>query len=339
MTPNTSKVGKVTRAQLEEIAKDQGPGPDRRRSGCGRAHDRRQRPQHGHRRGGRLTWPNEPSAPRRIRKRYRDRHAVRGRTMRWPWSRNCASAKFDESVDVAVNLGVDPRKSDQVVRGSDRAAARHRQGGPRRRVRAGRQRREGASAAGADVVGIEDLAEQMKGGDLNFDTVIATPDAMRVVGQLGRVLGPRGLMPNPKVGTVTQDVETAVQECQGPARCVSVPTRPASCIARSARPISKSTRCGKPERIAGRPEQGQAGVCQGSVPEADVGVVDHGPGRAGRSRRSTRGIDTDFRSHPAAEPEGFIKFSGRTRSLAHDPGAKDRSHQDRRWRPYRSRWP
>jgi large subunit ribosomal protein L1 len=123
--------------------------------------------------------------------------------------KNMASAKFRESVDVSVNLGVDPRKSDQVVRGS--TVLPHGTGKDVRvAVFAQGENAEKALAAGADVVGFEDLAETIKGGDLNFDTVIATPDAMRIVGQLGRVLGPRGLMPNPKVGTVTQDVETAV---------------------------------------------------------------------------------------------------------------------------------
>jgi large subunit ribosomal protein L1 len=127
--------------------------------------------------------------------------------------KECASAKFKESVDVAVNLGVDPRKSDQVVRGA--TALPHGSGKTVRvAVFAQGENADKAKAAGADVVGFEDLAEQMKGGDLNYDTVIATPDAMRVVGQLGRVLGPRGLMPNPKVGTVTQDVETAVRNAK-----------------------------------------------------------------------------------------------------------------------------
>ena len=119
-----------------------------------------------------------------------------------------ATAKFRESVDVAVNLGIDAKKSDQVVRGS--ALLPHGTGKVVRvAVFAQGQNAEKAKAAGADVVGFEDLAERMKGGEINYDTVIATPDAMRIVGQLGRVLGPRGLMPNPKVGTVTQDVETA----------------------------------------------------------------------------------------------------------------------------------
>ena len=120
-----------------------------------------------------------------------------------------ATAKFDESIDVAVNLGVDPRKSDQVVRGSVVLPA-----GTGKSVRvavfAQGDKAEAARAAGADVVGFDDLAAEVKAGNLNFDIVIATPDAMKVVGQLGQILGPRGLMPNPKVGTVTMDVTTAV---------------------------------------------------------------------------------------------------------------------------------
>lgn len=127
--------------------------------------------------------------------------------------REMASTKFKESVDVAVNLGVDPRKSDQAVRGS--TVLPHGTGKEVRvAVFAQGENADKAKAAGADVVGLDDLAESMKGGDLAYDTVIATPDTMKVVGQLGRVLGPRGLMPNPKVGTVTQDVETAVKNAK-----------------------------------------------------------------------------------------------------------------------------
>lgn len=124
-----------------------------------------------------------------------------------------ANAKFVESVDVAVNLGVDPRRSDQVVRGS--TVLPH---GTGKQVRvavfAQGAKAEEAREAGADVVGFEDLAQQMQGGDLNYDVVIATPDAMGVVGRLGPVLGPRGLMPNPRVGTVTPDVAQAVRNAK-----------------------------------------------------------------------------------------------------------------------------
>lgn len=124
-----------------------------------------------------------------------------------------STVKFNESVDVAVNLGIDPRKSDQVVRGSTVLPA-----GSGKIVRvavfAQGDKAEAAKAAGADEVGMEDLAAKMKGGDLNYDVVIASPDAMRVVGSLGQVLGPRGLMPNPKVGTVTADVAGAVKNAK-----------------------------------------------------------------------------------------------------------------------------
>ncbi|MCH8958975.1 MAG: 50S ribosomal protein L1 [Proteobacteria bacterium] len=120
-----------------------------------------------------------------------------------------ATAKFTESVDVSVNLGVDPRKSDQVVRGS--TVLPHGLGKTVRvAVFAQGDNAEKATKAGADIVGFEDLAEKIKAGELGFDVLIATPDAMRVVGPLGQILGPRGLMPNPKVGTVTADVAAAV---------------------------------------------------------------------------------------------------------------------------------
>ena len=123
--------------------------------------------------------------------------------------KDLASAKFEESVDVSVNLGVDPRKSDQMVRGSTVLP-----NGTGKKVRVAvftqGDNVKAAKQAGADVVGLEDLAESIQAGNLDFDVVIASPDAMRVVGKLGRVLGPRGLMPNPKVGTVTADVAGAV---------------------------------------------------------------------------------------------------------------------------------
>jgi large subunit ribosomal protein L1 len=127
--------------------------------------------------------------------------------------KKAATAKFDESVDVAVNLGIDAKKSDQTVRGSVVLPA-----GTGKKVRvavftAG-DKAEAARTAGADLVGLEDLAEKVKAGQMDFDVVIASPDAMRIVGQLGQILGPRGLMPNPKVGTVTPDVATAVRNAK-----------------------------------------------------------------------------------------------------------------------------
>jgi large subunit ribosomal protein L1 len=124
-----------------------------------------------------------------------------------------ATAKFDESVDVAVNLGVDASKSDQQVRGS--TVMPHGTGKTVRvAVFTGGKNQDVARAAGADIVGLEDLAEKVKAGEINFDVVIASPDAMRVVGGLGQILGPRGLMPNPKVGTVTPDVAGAVKNAK-----------------------------------------------------------------------------------------------------------------------------
>ena len=127
--------------------------------------------------------------------------------------KECATAKFDESIDVAVNLGVDAKKSDQLVRGSVVLPA-----GTGKTVRvavfAQGAKAEDAKAAGADIVGFDDLAAEIKAGNMNFDIVIATPDAMKVVGALGQILGPRGLMPNPKVGTVTMDVTTAVKNAK-----------------------------------------------------------------------------------------------------------------------------
>jgi large subunit ribosomal protein L1 len=125
----------------------------------------------------------------------------------------CAIAKFDESIDVAVQLGIDAKKSDQVVRG---AVVLPNGTGKTKRVAVFAQgaKAEEARAAGADIVGMDDLAAEIKGGNLNFDVVIASPDTMRVVGTLGQILGPRGLMPNPKVGTVTTDVATAVRNAK-----------------------------------------------------------------------------------------------------------------------------
>lgn len=127
--------------------------------------------------------------------------------------KEAATAKFGESVDVSINLGVDARKSDQVVRGS---VVLPKGTGKSVRVAVFTQgaNAEAAKAAGADIVGFEDLAERVKGGMMDFDVVIASPDAMRIVGQLGQILGPRGLMPNPKVGTVTPNVAEAVKNAK-----------------------------------------------------------------------------------------------------------------------------
>lgn len=124
-----------------------------------------------------------------------------------------STVKFDESIDISINLGIDPKKSDQVVRGATVLP-----NGTGKTVRVAvfteGENAKAAEAAGADIVGMDDLADQVKKGNLDFDVVIASPDAMRVVGQLGQILGPRGLMPNPKVGTVAADVATAVKNAK-----------------------------------------------------------------------------------------------------------------------------
>lgn len=154
-----------------------------------------------------------------ISKRYRAIKEKADRSKSYPLPdalniiKETATAKFDESIDVAVNLGIDAKKSDQAVRGSVVLPA-----GIGKTVRiavfAQGDKAKDALAAGADIVGFEDLAEQIKAGNIDFDVAIASPDAMRIVGQLGQILGPRGLMPNPKVGTVTPDVVAAVKNAK-----------------------------------------------------------------------------------------------------------------------------
>ncbi len=152
-------------------------------------------------------------------KRFKAIHAKADRTKLYPIMdalqlvKETATAKFDESVDVAINLGVDAKKSDQTVRGS---VVLPKGTGKTKRVAVFAQgdKARAAQEAGADIVGFEDLAERIKGGNIDFDIVIAAPEAMRIVGPLGQILGPRGLMPNPRVGTVTPDVVTAVKNAK-----------------------------------------------------------------------------------------------------------------------------
>lgn len=152
-------------------------------------------------------------------KRYKAIHTKADRNKLYPvldalqLIKDTATAKFDESVDVAINLGVDAKKSDQTVRGS---VVLPKGTGKTKRVAVFAQgdKAKAAADAGADIVGFDDLAERIKGGNLDFDVVIAAPEAMRIVGPLGQILGPRGLMPNPRVGTVTPDVATAVRNAK-----------------------------------------------------------------------------------------------------------------------------
>ena len=192
-----------------------------------------------------------------------------------------ATAKFNETVDCAVNLGIDAAKSDQQVRGS--TVMPHGTGKTLRvAVFTAGKNVELAKAAGADIVGMEDLAAQVKAGKINFDRVIASPDAMRVVGQLGQILGPRGLMPNPKVGTVTPDVATAVKNAK--AGQVTYRVDKAGiihCIIGKSK-FEASAAQGQPDRADQRPQQGEAGDVQGHLPEEDHRLLDHGSGRGGR---------------------------------------------------------
>jgi large subunit ribosomal protein L1 len=186
-TPNTNKVGKINRKQLEEVAKAKTPD---------------------------LTAADLDAAVRTIAGSARSMGVdVEGVDEALKLVKEFATAKFAESVDAAVNLGIDASKSDQQVRGS--TVLPHGIGkSVRVAVFTSGKNQDAARAAGADIVGLEDLAEKVKAGEMNFDVVIASPDAMRVVGQLGQILGPRGLMPNPKVGTVSPDVAGAVKNAK-----------------------------------------------------------------------------------------------------------------------------
>ena len=193
-----------------------------------------------------------------------------------------ATAKFNESVDVSVNLGVDATKSDQQVRGS--TVMPH---GTGKTVRVAvftqGKNADAAKAAGADIVGFEDLAEKVKAGQIDFDVVIASPDAMRIVGQLGQILGPRGLMPNPESGHGDAERGGSREECQ--VRTGSLPNRQGRHHSRANRPRQfRADRAeGKPSRVGDRSAEDQAGDLEGHLPKEIDRVLDHGSGRGGRS--------------------------------------------------------
>ena len=192
-----------------------------------------------------------------------------------------AKAKFDETVEVAMNLGVDPRHADQMVRGVCQLP-----NGSGRTVRvavfARGAKADEARTAGADVVGAEDLVEQVQGGKIDFDRCIATPDMMPLVGRLGKVLGPRGLMPNPKVGTVTQDVASAVRDAKGGA--VEFRVEKAGIVQAGVGKASFDEHAARREHQGLRRcrAEGAAGRRQGHLPPPHRGLLDHGPGRQGR---------------------------------------------------------
>ena len=259
---------------------DQAAGSHGRRSGCRRAHHRGQRAQHGRGSGGRVSmsiakrekaWHDEARARQAISggrsgeagQGIRHREVQRGGRRRGESRHRC-----EQVGPAGARLDGD--------------AARHRQDRARRGVHL-RQERGAAKAAGADIVGLEDLAAKVKAGEINFDCVIASPDAMRVVGQLGQILGPRGLMPNPKVGTVTPDVATAVKNAKSgqvhyrvdKAGIVHCTIGKASFEAERAE--------GEPAGADRGPAEGKARGVQGHVSEARHAVLDHGARRGGRS--------------------------------------------------------
>ena len=191
-----------------------------------------------------------------------------------------AKAKFRESVDVAVNLGIDASKSDQQVRGS--TVMPHGIGkAVRVAVFTSGKNQDAARAAGADIVGLEDLAEKVKAGEMNFDVVVASPDAMRVVGQLGQILGPRGLMPNPKVGTVTPNVAERGEERQGGSGALSLRQGRRRALHDRQGGFRGAEAEGEPACVAAGPAEGEARGRQGHLSEEDLRVFDDGSRRAG----------------------------------------------------------
>ena len=229
---------------------------------------------------------------------------------------NSSKAKFVEAVDVAVRLGVDAKKSDQQVRGSTVLPA-----GTGKSVRvavfapAGAKADE-ARAAGAEAVGMDDLAEQMQAGDMNYDVVIATPDAMRVVGKLGQVLGPRGLMPNPKVGTVSPNPAEAVKNAKGGQ--VRYRTDKAGIIHCT---IGKAifdadALKNNLQRAAARPDQGQAVDRQGPVPAEDLAELDDGPRRDRRPVDAGAEVIVSTPSPTASASQQVLRASRRLQSDA-----------------------
>ena len=198
-----------------------------------------------------------------------------------------AKAKFDETIEIAMNLGVDPKHADQMVRGVVNLP-----NGTGRTVRVGVFARgakaDEAKAAGADVVGAEDLVEQVQGGNIDFDRCIATPDMMPLVGRLGKVLGPRGMMPNPKVGTVSMDVAGAVKAAKGGA--VEFRVEKAGIVQAGVGKASFSRgQAGREHQgFRGRRAEGQAPGGQGPLHQPGRGLLDHGPGGEGRYPQPVR---------------------------------------------------
>ena len=220
-----------------------------------------------------------------------------------------AKAKFDETIEIAMNLGVDPRHADQMVRGVVNLP-----NGSGRSVRVGVFARgakaDEAKAAGADVVGAEDLVEKVQGGTIDFDRCIATPDLMPLVGRLGKVLGPRGLMPNPKVGTVTMDVTGAVKGAKGGSVEFRVEKAGIVQAGVGKASFSRGKAGAEHQGVRRRGAEGEAAGRQGHYHQPGGGVLDHGAGREGRaadrcSRRSPKRPDPS-RRHPVARPQSGL---------------------------------
>ncbi len=216
-----------------------------------------------------------------------DRDAIHGLAEAVKLVKANATAKFDESVEIAVNLGVDPRHADQQVRGVVTLPS-----GTGRDVRVAVIAKDAkaaeATAAGADVVGAEDLVERIQGGFMDFDRVIATPDMMALVGRLGKVLGPRGLMPNPRVGTVTPNVGQAVKDAKGGAIEFRVEKAGIVHAGIGKASFTDEAIAGQRQRPGRRPEQGQAVRRQGHLHQAHQPLLDHGPRLQGRYRQPRR---------------------------------------------------
>ena len=216
-----------------------------------------------------------------------------------------ATAKFDETLEIAMNLGVDPRHADQMVRG---VVALPNGTGKTVRVAvfARGAKADEATAAGADIVGAEDLMETIQGGKIEFDRCIATPDMMPIVGRLGKILGPRNLMPNPKVGTVTMDVATAIKNAKGGE--VQFKVEKAGVlhggVGKTSFDDGEAGRERQGLRLGGEP--GEAGRREGHVPEEDLAVVDHGAGRDGRYRQRG-GITKNSPGRPGDVTGGAIR--------------------------------
>ncbi len=200
-----------------------------------------------------------------------------------------AKSKFDETIEIAMNLGVDPRHADQMVRGVVTLPS-----GSGRTQRVGVFARgakaDEARAAGADVVGAEDLVEKVNNGQIDFERCIATPDMMPLVGRLGKVLGPRGMMPNPKVGTVTMDVTNAVKGAKGGS--VEFRVEKAGIVQAGVGKASFTARRADRQHqgVRGRRAEGQAGRCQGYVRAEDFGLLHDGPGSEGRAEFGFRAV-------------------------------------------------